>query len=299
MNNNKVSEKAVWDNYIPSDNDNFTPSASQMHTQPQKMFCYKCNNVIPGDSVYCPYCQVKLFTECPKCGAKYSSQYPSCSQCGTNRLDYLEQQRREQERKDAIERENRRQREIAERQRLEEERRRKEAEEERERQKRLQAYKQQENERKQEEAYYKVNAEITRTQEYDSTYALIKEAWTLCSNNKKRWNTIMRNYCIVTGAFMIPMAFLPVIIANLGLVLICGMLPMLFISNYFTGEKQREKIILEYMSNKNNYQCGIITSDIIQMISHATDEKELPDICIIACRKKNGLSINYKWHHMK
>ena len=124
MSNNKVSEKAIWEGSITPDNE--TPSwASQMQSQPQMIFCYKCNNVIPGNSTFCPYCQIKLFVECPKCGAKYSSQYPACSQCGTNREEYLRVQRREQERKAAIERENRRQREIAEQKRLEEERKRK------------------------------------------------------------------------------------------------------------------------------------------------------------------------------
>ena len=92
MGNNKVSEKAVWEGSISPDND--TPSiGSQMQAQPQMMFCYKCNNVIPGNSTFCPYCQIKLFTECPKCGTKYSSQYPACNQCGTNREEYLRVQK--------------------------------------------------------------------------------------------------------------------------------------------------------------------------------------------------------------
>ena len=72
MSNNKVSEKAIWEGSISPDND--VPSwGSQMQTQPQMMFCYKCNNVIPNNSKFCPYCQIKLFTECPKCGTSYSS----------------------------------------------------------------------------------------------------------------------------------------------------------------------------------------------------------------------------------
>ena len=95
MSNNKVSEKAVWEGSISPDND--TPSiGSHMQAQSQMMFCYKCNNVIPGNSTFCPYCQIKLFVECPKCGAKYSSQYPACNQCGTNREEYLKTQRQEQ-----------------------------------------------------------------------------------------------------------------------------------------------------------------------------------------------------------
>ena len=95
MGNNKVSEKAVWEGTISSDDD--TPSiVSQMQAQPQMMFCYKCNNVIPSNSTFCPYCQIKLFAECPKCGTKYSSQYPACNQCGTNREEYLRVQKIEQ-----------------------------------------------------------------------------------------------------------------------------------------------------------------------------------------------------------
>ena len=88
----KVSEKAIWEGSIPSENEN-NQFGSFPQPQPQMMFCYKCNNVIPGDSKYCPYCQVELFTTCPKCGAKYSSQYPSCSRCGTNRQEYLRLQK--------------------------------------------------------------------------------------------------------------------------------------------------------------------------------------------------------------
>ena len=96
-----VSDKVVWENGLTPDND-FTPAMSQArsefqpYSQPQMMFCYKCNNVIPGNSTFCPYCQIKLFVECPKCGAKYSSQYPACNQCGTNREEYLKTQRQEQ-----------------------------------------------------------------------------------------------------------------------------------------------------------------------------------------------------------
>ena len=95
MGNNKVSEKAVWEGSISPDNN--TPSiASQMQTQPQMLFCYKCNNVIPGNSTFCPYCQIKLIVECPKCGAKYSSQYPACNQSATNREEYIKTHRQEQ-----------------------------------------------------------------------------------------------------------------------------------------------------------------------------------------------------------
>lgn len=117
----KVSEKAIWEGSIPSEDEN-TQFASSMQFQPQMMFCYKCNNVIPGDSTYCPYCQVKLYTECPKCGSKYSSQYPACKQCGTNRLEYLLAQRREQERIEAKKCEDKLRQQRIELERLEKER---------------------------------------------------------------------------------------------------------------------------------------------------------------------------------
>lgn len=59
----------------------------------QFMVCYNCANVIPQDSEYCPFCGIKLFVSCPKCGHHHSSQYPICNKCGTNREEYLEEQR--------------------------------------------------------------------------------------------------------------------------------------------------------------------------------------------------------------
>lgn len=227
MGSNKVSEKAIWEVSITPDND--TPSiAPQMQTQPQMMFCYKCNNVIPGYSTFCPYCQIKLFVECPKCGAKYSSQYPACSKCGTNREEYLQIQRREAERKAAIERENKRRQEIEERKRLEEERKRKEAEEEKERQERLRRYEQQEKKRKLEEAYRKKNDEIMKTKEYETTYFLVKEA--LETYNKK----IMIETIIGGILCFAVVGFLILIHA-----LVCG------------SPKGLEKFLLKYVSEKN------------------------------------------------
>ena len=284
MQSNKVSEKVVWDNCIPSDNDSSTQSASQMNTQQQMMFCYKCSNVIPGDSVYCPYCQIKLFTECPKCGAKYSSQYPVCNQCGTNRHDYYENLRRERERKEAIERENRKQKEIKERQRLEEERRKKEAEEERKRQQRIKAAKQR-------EFYNKENEEIKNTQEYELTYTLIKEAWELTIENNKKWKRINIIYFTILFILCVPTALLPVFFAILSLILICGSLPLVFIANYFTGDKYCNKIILRYITDYDDCYRKIITTEIIQKIRNAEDEKSLKKICLIICRKKNRLVV--------
>ena len=109
-----VSEKAVWEGYITSDEITARSPQIQGQTQSLMMFCYKCNNVIPGDSKFCPYCQTELYTECPKCGAKYSSQYPSCSQCGTNREDFLQRQRELEWEQEEIERKKRLEREKIE-----------------------------------------------------------------------------------------------------------------------------------------------------------------------------------------
>lgn len=62
------------------------------------MICYACGKVIPADSKYCPLCSTELFVKCPKCGHEYSSQYPSCNQCGTNREQYLKEEKERQER---------------------------------------------------------------------------------------------------------------------------------------------------------------------------------------------------------
>ena len=86
---NKISEKAVWDDLAPSQDEMISPTSFGQPTQPQMMFCYKCNQVIPANSAFCPWCQIELYATCPKCGNKYSSQYPACNQCGTNKKEYL------------------------------------------------------------------------------------------------------------------------------------------------------------------------------------------------------------------
>ena len=122
-----VSDKVVWENGVTPDNDySQTVSQPQPSFQPlpqsQMMFCYKCNNVIPENSRYCPYCKVELYATCPKCGLKYSSQYPICNQCGTNRQEYLELQKKEQERIERRKRIERNKQEELERQKQEKDR---------------------------------------------------------------------------------------------------------------------------------------------------------------------------------
>lgn len=55
----------------------------------EDMVCYNCAEIIPGDSIYCPCCGIKLFVECPRCGYQYSSRFKFCNQCGTNRCEEI------------------------------------------------------------------------------------------------------------------------------------------------------------------------------------------------------------------
>lgn len=274
MGNNKVSEKAVWEGSISPDNDT-PPIGSQMQAQPQMMFCYKCNNVIPANSKFCPCCNIELYTTCPKCGVKYSSQYLICNQCGTNREEFLQMQRREAERKAAIERENRRRQEI-----LEKEKR------EREQEEALKRWQHQEAERKQEEAYLRKNAEIMKTKEYETTYSLMKEA--LETYNKK----MMLEIIIGT---ILTFAFVGILIVIHALV--------------YGSPSGLEKFLLKYVSEKNGdaKDMAIYIIDDIKPIYSGlyslTPVKDLicylPECCIIAYRKKHKLPINYKWHNLK
>ena len=159
-----ISDKAIWEGSIPSE-DEKTQVSPLIQSQPQMMFCYKCNNVIPGDSKYCPCCKVELFTTCPNCGKIYSSQYHICNKCGTDRNEYLRLQKIERERQEEIERENQRQRERLEREKQERE------QQEKEYHKHCEARR-----REQREAYARKKAQIMNTEEYQSTYSILREA---------------------------------------------------------------------------------------------------------------------------
>lgn len=77
------------------------------------MVCYKCNEIIPAESLFCPICGIMLWVKCPNCGHEYSSQYSICNKCGTNRNQYL----KEEEEKERIKKEK-----EAEERRIEQER---------------------------------------------------------------------------------------------------------------------------------------------------------------------------------
>lgn len=163
-----------------SSNSNIPSIAAKIEAQPQMMFCYKCNNVIPNDSKFCPYCQIELFVICPKCGVKYSSQYPACNQCGTNRIEYLQIEKERQERKkkerqkrlERLEKERIEREEREARERIEREERETRERIEREERKRI------EREEKQRElaAYKAENERIKETEEYKNTYSLLTKA---------------------------------------------------------------------------------------------------------------------------
>lgn len=125
----KIADSAVWDNYTCDDNLIQASSAEHiLNHQSQMMFCYKCNQIIPSNSVFCPWCQTELLVTCPKCGKKYSSQYPVCNQCGVNREQYLaELKQREEERirKETLESEEQKKRERKEEMRRKEKEERK------------------------------------------------------------------------------------------------------------------------------------------------------------------------------
>ena len=297
MINNKVSDKVIWEEGVTSDND-FIPTASQPQyafqpmSQTQMMFCYKCNNVIPSDSKFCPCCKTELYTLCPRCGVKYSSQYSICNQCGTDRLEYLQAQRREQERKAAIEKEK-----LDQRQK--EERKRKETEAERERL-------QQEYERKQKSAYHMENNEIIRTEEYKSAYELFLETNKMFEKRKQKLNN-----CFLLS-LMLPFIYLlfDVLVYDLSnqnmdlfftILIILGFLEILgviVLKVFYLSEMARKTFFLQYISKSNGYNKGMINSDLVQMVNYQGIER-FKDCYIIAYREKHKLSINYKCHNLR
>lgn len=275
--NNKVSEKAIWEGSITPDEPPIT--ASQIPQQPQMMFCYKCNQVIPSNSTYCPYCQVKLFTECPKCGAKYSSQYPSCSQCGTNRQEYLRE-------------------EIIRQEKLKRKRQNK---------KRYERLRKQKEE-KAKEAYIAENAKIMETREYKSLHSLLlKPVKTYIIYNKIKELFIVTSTIVSFIACFIvflyaedstPTNFGDIISLILGAFMVALAISSLILIACEVcmgdSEEKRIKFLSKYISSKN-----VPDNDMLQYVlkrlskPDATDDmlNYLSQWCIEAYRTKNGLPI--------
>lgn len=95
----KVSALGEFSGYsIPKKSTNAEPYSSEYCSSSHSvspriedipsMICWKCGEVIPGDSKYCPVCGTLLFATCPKCGHMYSAKYSICNQCGTSREEF-------------------------------------------------------------------------------------------------------------------------------------------------------------------------------------------------------------------
>jgi len=84
-----------FDNHSRSANHHYTDNAGQSSNNITA--CYSCGEIIPSDAEYCPYCRKKLYEECPKCGKTYSSQFDNCPKCGTNRVQYYNKLKAEEE----------------------------------------------------------------------------------------------------------------------------------------------------------------------------------------------------------
>ena len=97
----RVTGLANYSGYDNRARSNYSGSSNEVKFGSNKItVCYACNEIIPSDAEYCPYCRKKLYENCPKCGKTYSSQFPNCPKCGTNRHDYyLKQETKKQEEK--------------------------------------------------------------------------------------------------------------------------------------------------------------------------------------------------------
>ena len=94
----RVSGLANYSGYNnPVGGYNFDSPSYGGQSSHKTMVCYACNEIIPSNSEYCPYCKKKLYETCPKCGATYSSQFKVCNKCGTDRREFLNRQRKEEE----------------------------------------------------------------------------------------------------------------------------------------------------------------------------------------------------------
>ena len=107
----------------PNWNNDFDSSDYIKTDSTKTTVCYACKEIIPADSLFCPYCRKKLWVKCPNCGHEYSSQYPNCNQCGTNLNQYL----KEEEEKERIKKEKEAEEKRIEQEKKEEEKNKLEA----------------------------------------------------------------------------------------------------------------------------------------------------------------------------
>ena len=95
-------------------------SNSPISSSPSKSIsadiCYKCGEIIPPDSKFCPICGQNLWVICPNCNKRYSSQYNICNNCGTDRIKYQKEQE-EAKIKEQLEAERKKREEIEEQER--------------------------------------------------------------------------------------------------------------------------------------------------------------------------------------
>lgn len=90
----RVTGLANYSGYDNHARSNYNRSSNEVEFGSNKTtVCYACNEIIPSDAEYCPYCRKKLYEECPKCGKTYSSQFDNCPKCGTNLKQYLKEER--------------------------------------------------------------------------------------------------------------------------------------------------------------------------------------------------------------
>lgn len=238
-----------------SGNDSYnSPKRSGIRNNGEQFFmvCYKCANVIPVDSEYCPCCRTKLYEVCPKCGHRYSSQYKICNKCGTNKEEYIEEQRKieRQQREEARQRQEAARKEEEARQREIEEKRRQEQrwKEESERRRRAEELKRQRDEAAKEA---ELKGKILQSDAYKEASNFINDMHSCVSEKlarRMKRRTIFSNIFKYIGLLCLLVGFTTYIIGAIisddwtgtvrtGGFLIIGGLVLLLISQLFGGSR--------------------------------------------------------------